>query len=477
MFDLTTGRTAGEANGMHEPPASAWNTIPATAPRQTEEHNPMELREAVQRILSHSGLIFIMVLLALLIPVISYFGKEDIFEASARLSIGPDTTNSSQAEALVDTAKGIITSPGQVTAAVGQLSVYRDPDKVAEKQIDVESVGSSGVLILSVTDTDPGVAAQLANTLADQLLATRRQQIIEPLEQRLAGVDLELAIVEEDIQAIESEAASQASVDALRLRLDEALRRRTELWTQRQDINDALVAAPKAVLLDPATVPSDAEPTRLVADLAVAGLLGLILGIALATLRETLRPSIPNSHALSRVLGAPVLGHISYPLEPDADVGDQWLLRNLGLAAKGARVDVVQLVSVGPDIDLRQLAAQIRLSSGQLRFSSTAAAAVPLRGLLVNVVSTNGDDSPRPRELSLAEGHRSGLVVVAPEVLARDELSDLEHLLAITDWPLLGIISYLYTGVSRAPDATEVVDVHVDVELIPAPEPSAEPWS
>jgi capsular polysaccharide biosynthesis protein len=409
----------------------------------------VELTEAVQRILRHVRLIVAVVVAGLLVALLINLGRDDTYVASTRLSIGRDTTNSDEAKALVDTVHGIVTSPSQVAAALEKLSLARDPKRVAKDQVDVRSVGISGVLVLSVSDADPDVAADLSNALTEQFLASRREPLIEPLQERLKQFDEELTAVDEEIDAIEATALqSTVPIDTLRLRLDEAARRRSDIRTQRQQLSQTLAALPKPTLIDPATAPSAPEPVRLGADLVVAGLLALIVAVALAAVIEALRPTIVSGDALARVLAAPVLGRVPNPPQLNAKVGDQWLPHHLVRAASAAGVDDVALVGVGRSIDLGRLAAQLQ------------AAAAPQ--LVVNVLGSNSEDlrrKPRSRSPARGKGRRSrvdttwgqalsadrshlGVVVVAPEVLTRGALSELEHLLVITEWPLLGIVAY-----------------------------------
>jgi capsular polysaccharide biosynthesis protein len=385
----------------------------------------MELTEAVQRILRHARLIAVVVGVCLLIPVLVYLLNDDTYVASARMNFGPDATNTEEAAAMVDTAEAIVTSPGDVESALSELSVDRNPARIVD-QISVESVGVSGVLVLSVADTDPDVATALANSLAEQLVASRRELLIGPLEERLAQLDDELAAVGEDIDTITSRSENGGTdIDTLRLQLDEALSRQSDIRDQRDSLSDTLDATPRPALLDPATAPGRPEPSGLKADLLVAGLLGLILGVALAAVIEALRPSIVSGDALARVLGAPVLGRVPNPSQRHANHGDHMVTLQLGLAATSARLDVVHLTSVGPAVDLARLAGRLE-------------GAVP--NLAVDVVGSDSEDPPRTG--TRPHRNRQGLVVVAPEVLPRDALSEVEHLLVITQWPLVGIISY-----------------------------------
>ena len=417
----------------------------------------MELTEAVQRILRHHvGLILALVGLGLLVPFLMNVGRDDTYVAFARLSIGAkDTTNAQQTEALVDTARGIVTSLAQVEAAIEEVSVQRDPRNVAGGQVDIKSIGTSGVLVLSVSDGDPEVAAALANALSEQLLASRRELLIDPLEQRLTQVDDDLAAVDVEIDDIQAQAQRPgAIIDEVRLRLEDSIQRRSDLQAERQALSESLAVTPKPALIDPATAPGVPEPASLAADLMVGGLLGLVVGVAIAAVIEALRPSIVSGNALARVLGVPVLGRLPNSPRQGGRL-DHWLPHHLGLAASGAGVESVRLTGVGPEVDLKDLAKGLQ------------AAVAP--HLVVDVIESDTGD-PRLSDTpggkwSQADRERPGLVVVAPEVLPRKALSDLEYLLAITEWPLLGIIVYPRRRTARR------VTASTGVERLPAPEP------
>ncbi|HEY5698102.1 MAG TPA: hypothetical protein VIT01_11395, partial [Acidimicrobiales bacterium] len=70
----------------------------------------MELTEAVQRILRHGRLILVMVVVFLSIPILLGSDSDASYVASARANFGPDVTTAEESEAMVDTAKAIVTS-------------------------------------------------------------------------------------------------------------------------------------------------------------------------------------------------------------------------------------------------------------------------------------------------------------------------------------------------------------------------------
>ena len=87
----------------------------------------MELTEAVQRILRHGRLILVMVVIFLSIPILLGSDSDASYVASARANFGPDVTTAEESEAMVDTAKAIVTSQAQVEDALNREGIDRDP--------------------------------------------------------------------------------------------------------------------------------------------------------------------------------------------------------------------------------------------------------------------------------------------------------------------------------------------------------------
>jgi hypothetical protein len=193
--------------------------------------------------------------------------------------------------------------------------------------------------------------------------------------------------------------------------------------------------------------------------MVLGALIGLLLGIGLAGLHETMRPTLVGGEALARELDAPLLGSIT--LGPDRDLTRSESLgiaERLWMAVDGAHVRSVTLVPTERKADvharcLARLLQQVR-DDGHPRRRDGAAAAVggttpafqvqhaPGDGPEVPSfsripVSTLGVDSP-----SVSNGGATGLVVVAPATVKKQELDDTSHLLRVSPAPLLGLIAY-----------------------------------
>jgi uncharacterized protein involved in exopolysaccharide biosynthesis len=262
------------------------------------------------------------------------------------------------------------------------------------------------------------------------------------LTQQAASLDSQINAANQRIAQLEAASAAVADPlsspgDVLRLQHDEAVQQRSDLQIQRQRLVESQALRPKATIIDPARQPSSPASSGLGADLVLGALLGLALGIAIAAVLEALRPSVVGSEALSRELHVPVLGRLSGPPTASKPVDDDRLGGHLRLAANGAGVGSIRLVSAGPEIDLDRMAGWLGTAAGLPRNEvalTTAQLPIdrgngPSWGMPV-VASTNG------------AGTATGLVLVAPSMLSRSDLDPIVHLLAMTHWLLLGVITY-----------------------------------
>lgn len=82
----------------------------------------------------------------------------------------------------------------------------------------------------------------------------------------------------------------------------------------------------KASIVDPASSPEAPVSPQPVRNLGLAAVLGLLLGLGLAVLRELLDTSVKSQEDVTETTGAPVMGHISY----DAGAVKKPLITDLG---------------------------------------------------------------------------------------------------------------------------------------------------
>jgi uncharacterized protein involved in exopolysaccharide biosynthesis len=410
----------------------------------------MELNDILRRILGqHWRLLCAFVLVGQALGLL-FSPHGTVYAASARLVLDlPDPVARQQSEAYADTAKAIATSPSKVSVALRKAGAHRgDPAAFAGKHVTVRGLGSSGVIELTVTDRDRGVAASVANDLARSLIRTRLQVTNGQVERAFANLDAKIADLSKRIAAVDAQmddlsvqiaAAGTAEANALRAKRDDAestraflVQQRAVVQTERVSLLSESAAHPQPSIISAATPPAKAQPSHRLVYVVLGALLGLILGVGVAALIESIRPTLVGGDTLADELDAALLGtlqpHAASPTAIEVSA-------RLRLAAEAARVRNVALVAAGPRVDLDGLAESLTASAAaealQANGNGVGAYPAPLR-----IASFDAEHPP------FNNGSRSALVLVSPSALKKTELSDVAHLLQASRLPLLGVITY-----------------------------------
>lgn len=394
----------------------------------------MDLNEAARRILRHHWVLILLVtLVGLGVPLLLDRLQSDSYVATARLSIGAtDTRDGQEANALADTALALATSPEVVAQALDRAGVTRNEAAVAAN-IKVNPVGTSGVLELSVTDQDPQLSATLANALAAEVVALREESVLGGTQQLIAQIDAQILELTAQIEAIPPGVTpeGQAQAQAQRNNLEG---QRSNLEAQRRQLAQNVAGSVRPRIIDDSMSVGTPVSSALPARLAVGGLLGLILGVALAAALEAWRPTL-SREALTRHLDAPLLGSLPRPPRADTVVSDPWVAEYLALTADAAAVRSIQLVAVGPPVDVSGLARSLdeRRKGGR-----------EVSPLVLDAGNPHVDGLRHRRSEP-----RTGIVVVAPEIVKASELAGLERHVQLTKRPVIGVITY--SGKPRNP--------------------------
>ena len=421
------------------------------------------MTQLVRRILGHRWVIGACVLIAVVGVVALEWGHQTTYTASARLVLDTqDPTTRQEAAAIADTAKAIATSPGQVAEALRKAGVRGlDPAKVADRDVTVTSVGSSGLLELSVKAETPMRAAAVANALANAVIHTRLSStrgvargVLADLDKRLADLRSQISRADARIAALEARSGA-----ALNARRDAAVRARQALSTQQSTLEServslltAAAAKPRPAVVSAASPPAHGDPSDVAVHVVLAVLLGLILGIGLAALLEIVRPTVVGADAVAREFDAPLLGTLPSTPDREAALGDLVRIKSrLALALGGTRIPNVSLLGAGPEIDLRPLAARLEAAGTQSR----VAAVVPVGG--TSAVVAPADDAGTPEHgsgpiriragagggMPSANGAPfGGVVVVAPSSMSMTDVVETTELLRVNASPVIGVIAY-----------------------------------
>jgi capsular polysaccharide biosynthesis protein len=406
----------------------------------------MELRELGDRLFRlHAKLIITFLLLGVLCGLALQLHYRAQYQASAVLVIGaPDPQSAEQAAALGNTAQGIATGPQLVSRAIAEAGVTRNANAVAAA-ISVQTLGSSGVITLTVTDRQPRAAIALANALAAGVVSTRATLIQSGLTASLRGLSQEEAATQAQIQDLSAQVptAGTAEVPGLEARLASLQQAAAQIAVQKNTLQAQ--QGPKPAVLDKA-VSAVGIHGRALVDALLGGLLGLVLGIAIAAMREMARPSLVGAGAISRAIGAPLLGEMS-------TLPDTWTLAALPdagtyieLAAEAQNVQETRFAALEPDGRHRGKVRMLEGPLSRLRFgwSRTGQPLVTPADddQSAELASAQVPGAPSAADPDSDAALRTGLVVATPRVLKAADVDAVTNFIWISGWSLLGVIVY-----------------------------------
>ena len=199
--------------------------------------------------------------------------------------------------------------------------------------------------------------------------------------------------------------------------------------------------------------------------LGLAGVLGLVVGMLIASIAETIRPTVPGARRVSRRLGAPTLGQLkSGEMRGEQTPNLENLAIRLRLAANHADVSTIALVDVNGQYELAELAHSLELSLMPPREPLTAHAdgadddhdADPGRRIRFRLGHSQGPQLisdhktlhvyPMAQIKHLGTMSGVGLVVISGPVSRVTRVMALDDLGTSSGWPILGVV-----GVPRAP--------------------------
>ena len=242
-----------------------------------------------------------------------------IYEARNTLIVGQSLTaanpNSDQllaAQRLSQTYTTVVTTRPLAQRVIVRLALPLTADDLL-KEVRADAPNNSALIYITVSDTDPGKAAEIANAFADELIAE------SPAIQGKQA-DLQKAI-QANVDSTQAEITqTQAQID----QLTAVTSRTTDQEQQLQTLEARLVSlrATYAALLpnldvnssnlltvvEPAVAPDAPSSPRTLLNIVLAAVLGLLAAVGIAFLVEYLDDTITSSDDVHDVTALPTLG-------------------------------------------------------------------------------------------------------------------------------------------------------------------------
>ena len=416
-----------------------------------------------------------------------------VYEGTAQLLITSPISSAisasgSNTAAPVDilTATKVITSPANEQAAAQLLRVPSLPGASASQS------GGTAVVDVSVQSTDPALAVKAANAYAQAYINGQRTQAVASLEAAASQLSSKIADLGSQISAIQNQidaltgssrtaAANSSSVSALQAQQSSLVEQQTTLREQVTQLQDtAHLAGGGGQIIGPAMLPASLVSPHRTRDTALAGVVGLVLGIGFALLREYADDRIRSEADLEQALGSmPVLALIPtvpswLPGRRSRHGGPHLIVdstREAATASEAYRSLRTSIQFVGLDREIRTLVVTSPFSNeGKSTTVANLAAAMAQAGQTVVVLSC---DLRKP-QLHEAFGipNDTGVTsVIIREVSAPDALQQVpgyESLFVMTSGPVPPNPSELLTS-ERTHRLLDALAERADIVLIDTP--------
>jgi succinoglycan biosynthesis transport protein ExoP len=284
----------------------------------------MELRDYARVIWRWLWLILLGVAVAVGATMVAMRGEPSEYEARAALMVGQVLQEQQPSAAEMSLAREL----ARTYSDLASRRTVREPTMDALgldwlPEYHVSPVPNTQLLEIRVIDTDPGRAAAVANELAQQLILQAPtstgpeeaqdqefvQEQLDDLEATISATKAEIARQQEALAGMFSAreiANTQAEIAALeqKLRSDQA------------NYNELLIllgqgAVNTLSLIESATPPTQPTGSGRMMTLAMAGAVGLVLGLATAFLLDYLDDTIRTPEDVDRTMGLTTLAGIS----------------------------------------------------------------------------------------------------------------------------------------------------------------------
>jgi len=365
----------------------------------------MELAQYIRLFRKWIWLILLAAILAGGVSFIVRTRQPSSYEAAAVVAIGQyiELPNPNSAEIrtgmdLAQTYAELVTTYDVLQATIENLGLPLDSEAL-KKTVDVRIISGTSLLVVTVQYTDPVLAADVANSLTEQLIANsptnlteEQQRQVAQLNEQIDALNTQLVDNRERLTSINAELTDSTND----VRIDQLTEQRNRLVDQINDSAATIAEFSNTIanlqnrsnalnIVERARIPTDPTGTSVATATLLGALVGATLAAGLALLIEYLDDRVRTSERVTEILGLPVLGTIARfgskgrpgyperlltsPTMPNAVAESYRALRTNLLFARGGSDQAVFIVtSPGPVEGKTTTASNLAVSLAQAGF-------------------------------------------------------------------------------------------------------------
>jgi capsular exopolysaccharide synthesis family protein len=272
----------------------------------------LDLRRFVQILLRRRWLIVGMAVLTCLVALGWSMTRPKVYRSSATVQVLPFGSKNGVG---MTTEATLAKTPAVTTLAAEKLGSIPNASSLLSK-LSVSSQKGTSLLDFGFTASDPVLAQAGAQAFAEAYLQNRQETRVAILEERRQDLtDLQKGYVSEITEKKEELATAKGKARRL-IESDLASLGEAIKTTEIGLANIANSVSAPGVVTNPAALPRKPVSPKPARDAGIALLIGLVIGVAVALLRERLDNRIHDREQLEQISQSPVLGvitNIRYP--------------------------------------------------------------------------------------------------------------------------------------------------------------------
>jgi succinoglycan biosynthesis transport protein ExoP len=283
----------------------------------------VELRHYASILNHRKWLVLLTTILTMAVVAAGSYWMTPIYTASGLLRVAQptsdvvSTSDLTYGTRLIQTYVQVLKSRPFLEETSNRLGLGLPADELADL-IRVEAIPSTELIRISVNDRDPKQAAATANTLGDLLIEQGQKlytgggkDALQVLRDQLAAVETQLAEDRADHALAGSATPESAGASSLATKIRAEEETYSMLLSQYEKARlEAALRANSISVVEPAKVPELPSQPNVKKNLALAAAVGLLAGIALAFLSESLTPTIHSPDELPAITKVELVGRI-----------------------------------------------------------------------------------------------------------------------------------------------------------------------
>jgi len=340
---------------------------------EQQQPDTLDLRDYLAVLRRRRWIVIQTVLVVFAVALAVTFVQTPRYEASVQLVVEPNVGAGTDSvlnqlvfgQRELETQKELVTSELVAEKVIRRLDLDRRPDQLVE-QVSVDLLRDTQILTIRATSTDAEEAAAIAQQFAVSYLDFRQEQALEQVLRASEALQEREDETRDRLRQIEIELTTASEADAATLRREQELLNTelAQLSTQKAQLSaTSVLAGGGGRLARNARVPEAPFSPKPLRTAVLALVLGAMLGVGLAFLRDFLDDAIRSEEQAERAANKPVLGHVPRWIsgvegdsrlvtlvEPSSPVAESYrsLRTNVRFLSVGRQYRSLLITSAGP---------------------------------------------------------------------------------------------------------------------------------